>query len=357
MLAYLRLLVNPQDEQALLRVVNYPRRGIGDTTLRRLSAQADEEGRSLWEVMQAVQAHPKGASEIAIGKFVKLIQGFVEAMKEKDTDELALHVVRESGIWAHLKQDAWGFQDKEEWKKGGSRQIENVEALLQGIDEFTRSDEEDHSLAAFLQQVSLLTTADEEKGEDAVSLMTMHACKGLEFKVVFATGLTEGTLPDYRAVRALDIEEERRVFYVAITRAKERLFISYPREVVRYRRTDSTTPSRFLEEIEGAGVLFEKRDDYTNRGSRDWLDRPPARAHVDRGHVAGKGMKRVNALRGTRPAATELRTGDRVLHAKFGTGVVKRVEDYQDTPKVKVLFDQVGEKTLLLAFAKLKILP
>ena len=233
-----------------------------------------------------------------------------------------------------------------------------MDALLQGIETFMKDEEEElHTLAAFLQQVSLLTNADEDKEEDAVSLMTIHSCKGLEFKVVFTVGLVEGTLPDFRANTPHAMEEERRIFYVALTRAKEKVFILHPNVVTRYRRTEHCKPSRFLAEIEGKGTCAKNSEQQGSTG----------RYRQSFGHGEqptfsssrrSKGMVRLDELKGSKTSETDgLTVGTKVWHSTFGEGVIKERDVYQDMPKAKVLFEKVGEKTLLLAFAKLKILP
>ena len=347
-LAYLRLLVNPDDEQALLRIINYPRRGIGDATIEQLMARARAENISLWAVLQEVRKHPIRRTEQAIGEFVVLIKRLMKGAKEKNAEEITLDVVRESGIMKLLSEESWDFQEKEQWKRGETPALEHVETLLQNMADFVKDEEEeDPSLSTFLQKVSLLTTEDEKKEEETVSLMTMHGCKGLEFKVVFIVSAVEGILPDHRSETSHELEEERRVFYVALTRAMEKVFISYPRIITRYRRSETCAASRFLEEVEGPWADFGKRKEAA----------PPADVSL-----------RMNTARRLRPlsslkespaedAANGLTVGTKVWHAKFGMGVVQRLERYQSTPKAIVSFEKVGEKTMLLAFAKLKILP
>src|SRR5690606_33829233 len=247
-LAYLRVIVNPRDEENLKRIINYPVRGIGKTSLDRLILYASESGITLWEALQkAMSAGLKGASAQAIEKFVLMIKSLQTMLEKENAYKVALAAGKESGLVLEL------YNDK---SVEGLARYENIQELLNAIKEFTETPDEegelrDKSLGNYLQQITLLTDADnEEEDADTVKLMTIHAAKGLEFPCVFNVGLEENLFPSAMSLYDRSgLEEERRLFYVAVTRAKEKLWITYANSRYRFGSLVQNDPSRFLAEI------------------------------------------------------------------------------------------------------------
>lgn len=353
LIAYLRVVVNEKDEEALKRIINFPRRGIGDTTMDALAKKATEENMTLWE---AVCMHgPHSRSGKAITGFVDMMVAFREKLPDLQAYDLALWVARQSGLYDNYAADTT--------PEGISRK-ENIQALLDGIKEFTDSDEElytgevkDKSLSSYLQNIALLTDADEVSDEaEYVSLMSVHAAKGLEFEAVFLVGLEEQLFPSFMAMSSQDdIDEERRLFYVAITRAKTFLWLTYANSRYRYGQMRYNEPSRFLKEIDAANM-------------EESLSTPlqPAAEAIPRARVAG-------AFRPTpRPSASALkidpatfvasgpesiRQGAKVLHLKFGEGEVLAVEGSTENRVATIRFRDIEnpERRIMLKFAKLQV--
>ncbi len=376
LLAYFRLIVNPRDDEAFRRIVNYPTRGIGEVTLGRLTSSARAQGLSLWEV--AAESDDK-----KIGAFAELIQGLALMREELSLYEFGRQVAIRSGIVGHYRADG---------SAEATSALENIDELLNSMvatataDLATQNDgspESPLSLDEWLQNVALMTDADEEKGEerDKVSLMTVHSAKGLEFGHVFVMGLEEELFPSVRDGDTSEIEEERRLFYVALTRARERAFVSLADMRFVHGSMDFRRPSRFVREIAeefldgqaggerrpqpaavpGPGVTSGYAPKPTMRRT------PPSEATRP---VVPAGFKKVEpatkrqATPATRTAsAGELGEGVRVAHVKFGAGTILEVEPAAGATgpgdlKVVVEFDDpgAGRKTLLSKFAKLEIL-
>jgi DNA helicase II / ATP-dependent DNA helicase PcrA len=345
LIAYLRLTVNPNDEQALRRVINYPKRGIGDTTIAKLVVTAEETNHSIWEVASNATSMLGGRVGMAIEDFAIKIRSFAVIAGKNDAFDAATYIAKHSGVVEDL------YADK---SIEGLARYENLQELLNGIKEFVDDPEnEDKTLEAFLQNVALLSDADTKNQEDheAVTLMTIHSAKGLEFRNVYIVGMEENLFPSQMMLNSrADLEEERRLFYVAITRAEKRLTLSYATSRYQWGNLRSCEKSRFVDEIDQkfisfmageGGSVFEK---VLKRKSN--LIQPPVR-------------KTVNSY--TPPADFEpsdtsgLQEGMRVEHPKFGFGVVAKMDTQGNSPKAIISFDEAGEKTLLLSFAKLKI--
>lgn len=360
-LAYFRLIVNPDDDEALRRVINYPKRGIGDTTLSRLNEIAAASSRSLWDVLSESQEGLPDLSATArrrLSEFVSLIRELQESEYES-LYEQAADVVKRSGISAEI------FSDKS--IEGISRQ-ENLKELLNGIEEYSTSYAEERgenpSLGTFLNEVVLLTDQDTEGvAGDYVTLMTVHAAKGLEFKHIFIVGMEENLFPSMMNATEQGLEEERRLFYVAITRAKESCHISFAAERSRNGRTERSRPSRFLQELDDAYV--ERRvpqemlgghcqgDELPIHFSRsDAFERLPQPEPIRR-RLVRIGSSPVHEERMAHQQIGDLRVGDTVAHARFGIGIIESLEGEGDNAKAEVSFQQVGRKRLLLRFAKL----
>jgi DNA helicase-2/ATP-dependent DNA helicase PcrA len=345
LVAYLRFTTNQNDEEALKRIINLPKRGIGEGTVAKIIVAAGEAGMTLWEVVS--NAVPLLGTRLAgpIDTFATLIKSFRVLSGQKDAYETAAHIAKASGLLKELHEDK---------TVEGLARYENVQALLNAIKEFVDNPEnEDKSLSAFLQSVSLLTSAEDDKDtdRDKVTMMTIHMAKGLEFKYVYIVGLEEDLFPSQMMLTSrADLEEERRLFYVAITRAEKKLTLSYAETRYQYGRLKNCEPSRFLKEIDGDYLRtnhnLSNREAYVNSFVRNLTPRKPqqinATIHTPSSDFAPSDTSR-------------LAEGMKVEHAKFGFGVVKEIDASSNDRKARIFFDKAGEKTLLLSFAKLRI--
>ncbi len=367
LIAYLKLIVNPQDEEAFKRVINYPARGIGKVSLDKMIVLADENQLPLFEVANQIENLKFGTGSGKISEFAIMIKSFMAEAKKKDAYETAVWVARQTGLQRELISD--------KTPEGRSR-YENVEELLNGIKEYVESEEnEEKDLAAFLQNIALLTDADNDSddGGDKVMLMTIHAAKGLEFPVVVVAGLEENLFPSQMAMNTREeMEEERRLFYVAITRAEKKLFLTWASSRFRYGTLINCEPSRFLSEINpeflhvdiektaimaGMSALKSKK---LNESEEFYTSGPAVK-------VSGVGPLRPVAMKPKPIAAappdpnfiaddtSNLKEGQWVEHQKFGKGLVAKLEGFQGDRKATIRFDQQGEKQLVLKFAKLRI--
>ncbi|MFN3286055.1 MAG: ATP-dependent helicase [bacterium] len=321
LLSYLRVLVNPDDELSLLRALATPRRGVGETTLQRVRAFASEQGWTLWEAFRRVEEIPglPAAARRGVRAFVELVEGLRARAQAARAAELVEEVLERSGYRASLEEE--GTEDAQ-------ARLENVRELVTVAQEYEASTG-DPSLASFLEHLSLVTDADTyDESTDRVALMTLHAAKGLEFRAVFLCGLEEGIFPH---VRSLDdprqLEEERRLAYVGITRARERLFLSYARLRSLFGRTTANVPSRFLDEL--PEDVLERAEP----GPRPWEAPVPTAAPR---------------------AVPRLCPGDVVRHRHFGTGRVLEVEGEGEGAVATVHFQGVGTKRLALGYAPLE---
>jgi DNA helicase-2/ATP-dependent DNA helicase PcrA len=365
LLAYFRLTANPNDEEALKRVINYPKRGIGKTSFEKVIVAAnhystDETAVSLWDVIANPVKYPcgiPGGTQNKINAFVTAIKSYMVDLEKVDGYELAQTIAKSSGILKDL------YDDK---SPEGVARYENIQALLAGIKEFTESVDENETayLSDFMVDVALLTDADDEKDEDKdkITLMTIHASKGLEFPYVFIVGLEENLFPSQMALNSRsELEEERRLFYVALTRAEKLATLSYATSRYRWGNLITSEPSRFIEEID-PGFLEVKNP---SRGSGRSLNQVNLERKIG---TAGKKvfsdkerkLKRVTASdnkakSGTTASQLDLKVGYNVKHERFGKGKVIGLEG--DPPvKATVFFPKVGNKQLLLKFARLEVL-
>ncbi|MCC5939739.1 MAG: UvrD-helicase domain-containing protein [Lunatimonas sp.] len=352
LMAYLRFVVNPSDEEAFKRIVNYPKRGIGDTSVEKILVAAYEHDISIWEVITHASSFLSGRSASSLDDFSVMIRSFAMDMERKDAYEVASTVAKQSGILREL------YEDK---TIEGLNRYENVQELLNAIKEYVDSPENEiKTLGAFLQEIALLTDEDQNKNnQDVVTLMTIHASKGLEFKYVFVVGLEEDLFPSQMMMQSReDLEEERRLFYVATTRAMDRLYLSHAMTRYRYGRLLSCEPSRFLEELDPTYIKVNKK-----LGSSAASFQFPGRE----GNNGFVGLKRPAIREGItakvhtpspdfKPSNTNnLAEGMQVEHPKFGFGKVLKVETEGANRKASIHFDNFGDKTLLLSFAKLRI--
>ena len=371
LLAYFRLVLNHSDEEALMRVINYPARGIGKTSLEKITVAANQANKSMWEVIEnpgAYQLSLNAGTFNKIREFATMINSYGVQLQTKDAYELSKLIANSSGIFKDL------FQDKS--PEGVSR-YENIEELLNAIKEFTETEltEEQieeregnmtRGLDEFMQDVALLTDADtkDKDGGDYVSLMTIHAAKGLEFPYIFIVGLEENLFPSIQSLNSrTDLEEERRLFYVALTRAEKQLYISYAESRYKWGNLSMCEPSRFIEEIPEDFVdapqkmiSVKPKTDRNENIKKKQLNQTIT-------NINKKNLKKVSSVSATAAdksfdplVAEKLQTGMEVEHAKFGKGKVINVEGDASNKKATVFFAGVGQKQLLLKFAKLKIL-
>lgn len=373
LLAYLRLVINPNDEEALKRIINYPARGIGDTTLTRLVYVATQNQIGLGEVIHNVKRFPEiGSSAAKVENFAMMIEGFRGQLTTKNAFELATDVAKHSGLLKAL------YEDK---SIEGISRYENITELLNSIQEFVEDDEseDEKTLPIFLEKVALYTDEkkDDDPNRDCVSLMTIHASKGLEFPVVFIVGLEENLFPSQMALlNRSEIEEERRLFYVAITRAEQKLFLSFATSRFKHGSLLHCEPSRFLSEIDSnyldmSLASMKQRsmiDDIDSSfGGRSYGSQNSERYVSKKEPVKGPKIFTSSTTRSTASLPPEdpnfvsgditgLKVGDRVQHQRFGIGNVLTIEGEGDSKKAQVSFDSVGSKTLVLKFAKMRIL-
>jgi DNA helicase-2/ATP-dependent DNA helicase PcrA len=370
-IAYFRLAVNPNDGEALRRVINYPARGIGNTTLEKIGTAAADHGVSLWQVLEEPSACGLSVNKGTMAKlqgFHDLIERFRREVDTASAYDLGALIVRESGIM----NDVFLSNDPEDLSRK-----ENIEELLNGMNDFVASRQEEEGdnvrMTDFLSEVSLLSDQDNDKDEDTdkVTLMTVHSAKGLEFKNVFVVGLEEKLFPSAMAgdsPRAL--EEERRLCYVAITRAEEHCFLSYARSRFKYGKMEFAEPSRFLREIESAhrerpaGATSNPAQPAYSRPAQPAYSRPaqpaysrPAQPVYNR---PAQPQQRLKPLQTSAPSASagsaSVREGQAILHERFGRGVILKVEGTGENTKATVRFDNAGEKQLLMKFARFQII-
>lgn len=380
-ISYLRLIVNPHDEEAFKRVINYPSRGIGDTTVNKVIKAATENNVSLWTVLNAPVDYAlpiNSGTAKKLTDFREMIERFIEQNTRLSAEEMAAIVVKESGIVSSL------FQDRS--VEGISKQ-ENLQELLKGIAEFCelRREEgvEQVSLADFLSEVSLLTDQDNDKDEQAnkVTMMTVHAAKGLEFKNVFVVGLEEELFPSSMSKdNPRAVEEERRLFYVAITRAEENCVLTYAKSRFRNGQSTMCSPSRFLKDIDVRflDVPADSSAD-TFAAARERFQRPAFTSPFQQPRTVEKEepsfispvaqaqqrqrLTKVETTTST-PASSSapasdlsgLRVGAKVRHDRFGEGEVIAIEGDGGNAKATVAFTHFGQKQLLLKFARLTII-
>lgn len=361
LIAYLRLTFNPNDEEALKRIINYPRRGIGDTTVDRIIVSANQHQITPWEVICEPSKYLDGRISASVGNFAMMIQSFQVITTTLSAYDAATHIAQHSGLLKDL------YEDK---SVEGLNRYENIQELLNGVKEFSeREDIEEKGLAVFMQDIALLTNDDKDKNPnaDTVSLMTIHASKGLEFPRVFVVGLEENLFPSQMSLNSrTDLEEERRLFYVAVTRAESRLTLSYATSRFKFGTLISCEPSRFLDEID-AGYLEldftakttannpffdEERSSWSSKDTfskpKPASTKPKTTSILAKAHVPTPGFAPSDI--------SGLQVGMEVEHERFGFGKVITMDGNKPDIKATIFFKELGQKQLLLKFAKLRIL-
>lgn len=386
LLAYLRLAINPSDEEAFKRIINFPARGIGTTTLDRMANLANVHGKSLWEIASEANQYSdsfnKGTAT-KISNFILKVKNYREMINRgAPANEVAEEVGKNSGLLPELAKD--------KTPEGVSR-YENIQELLSSIEEFVATQKEledgNPSLENFLSDVALITDADTQANENepAISLMTIHQAKGLEFPYVFIAGMEENLFPNIMTLTSrVDLEEERRLFYVALTRAERKLHLTYCHTRYRWGKLNHNEPSRFIDEIDDAYVHFDVPDFHpydepkifgapnsfqtnsnssTNKRSMSESKSKASKKNENEttGGAYAPNRKNLRPLTSSEPAAEknndrvmELKENSRVIHDKFGRGVVISVTGEGSNAKATIRFEKAGEKTLLMKFARLR---
>ena len=377
-LAYLRVIINPKDEESLKRIINYPARGIGQTTIDKLVVGAKEHGLSLFQTAEKSGSLGIGINSGTVNKleqFVTLIKSFQIFNETANAFEIADKVTKKTHIVSDLKKDG---------TPEGVSKIENIEELLNGIKDFTEGQQEladaSGALTEFLEDVALATDFDSENKDentDRVSLMTIHLAKGLEYPYVYVVGMEEDLFPSPMNLDSRGgLEEERRLFYVALTRAEERAFLSYAQSRYRWGKLNSAEPSRFIEEIDEQYLDYQiPKSDYEFNplvntsifGSADvpkkqikkpksWEGKPNTVPNPTQ-------LKKLRKIQSTsqndsesKEHAIDLPLGTKVEHQRFGKGIVTLIEGVGNDKKATIKFNGTGDKKLLLRFAKLKII-
>lgn len=384
-IAYFRLAVNPNDEEAFKRVINYPARGIGQTTVSKILSAAMEHEVSMWTVINTPEQYELGVNKgtlAKIGVFRDMIASFIEQAQKLPANQVGMLIVKQSGIIADIYQDTT--------PENLSRQ-ENVEELVNGMQDFCdmRMEEgnENISLSDYLSEVSLMSDVDSDKGDDEhkVTLMTIHSAKGLEFGTVFVVGLEEGLFPNQMVSgNPREMEEERRLFYVAITRAKTHCYLSYAQCRFRYGQMEFSSPSRFLNDIDSRYLDWRKSMAIGGRSIDDDVELPWNRKSSLFGN--GAAQERPRPFRPTistpkpvppitrpvppsvatsperpsassaSPVSSRIAVGKHIVHNRFGRGEILHIEGTGDGTKATVRFENVGIKQLLLKFAKFEVI-
>lgn len=376
LLAYFRVVINPHDEQALLRIINYPTRGIGKTTIERLMVVADERQKGIWDVISSdTEPMPKDFNSGTVNKlhnFVTMIKSFQTLLNKQSAIELAKHICNTVGIIKDLKED-----DTPE----GQARVQNIEELLNAIMEFSdkqvdevTGEQNEVTLNKFMEDVALLTDQDnkDDEDDDRVTMMTIHSAKGLEFPYVYIVGLEENLFPGIQSLSTREeLEEERRLFYVALTRAETKLVLSHAESRYRWGNLTLSEPSRFIEEIDPSLIertkkasfrgtsSFNEGVNFSNPFSKNFQEKREYQKRVEQKQhtpYINNSVSTNSSSDFVAASPEEIVEGMRVMHQKFGQGNVIKVEGIGPNKKATVVFDECGTKQLMLKFAKLNIL-
>ncbi|MDC1355301.1 UvrD-helicase domain-containing protein [Flavobacteriaceae bacterium] len=375
-LSYLRLIINTSDEEALKRIINFPGRGIGQTTVDRLIVSANEHNKTIFEILKHLNELPiniNAGTKTKLQNFTTMIESFKVMSQTANAFDLAEHVCKATGLIQEFKKDG---------TPEGINRMENIEELLNGIKDFVEGQQEladsTGSIAEFLEDVALATDLDNEEGDDSdkVALMTIHLAKGLEFEYVFIVGLEEDLFPSAMSMNTRDeLEEERRLFYVALTRAEKQAYLTYALSRYRWGKLVDSEPSRFIEEIDEqyleivtpkeerrfnpmlSADIFGDIDTNTVRYKKPaYMKKKPKPAEKFKLSTP-KNLKKISDTKSSSNIIdTKLIVGDIVNHQRFGKGTVLSIEGKAADLKAEIKFENGGSKKLLLRFAKLEIL-
>ncbi|MBL7765391.1 MAG: exodeoxyribonuclease V subunit gamma [Chitinophagaceae bacterium] len=354
-IAYLRTLANPRDEEALRRIINYPARGIGTTTLNKISLHAQENDKTFWECLEiAHELGFKGATLTALQDFVMMIRNFQAMTEKKNAYEVAFEIGKASGLVRELHADK---------TPEGIGRYENIQELLNSIKEYTETPTEDGellelSLGSYLQQITLLTDADENKDEDqnVVKLMTVHASKGLEFPCVFVVGMEENIFPSSMSLYDReDLEEERRLFYVAVTRAKEKVWVSFANNRYRFGSLIQNDPSRFIDELPLALVDNSMAQKPKSKTVFTKSNNEPAALQQKKIPTSSTNTTHVPSADFKADEPSRMEQGMKVEHQRFGFGNILTLEGPMANKVATIDFGTMGQKKIMLNYAKLRI--
>lgn len=362
LLAYYRLAINTNDEEAFQRIINYPRRGIGSTTMQELNLLANTKNMPIWEVinqLEKIDTNINKGTKKKLKEFVIMIDDFSVKSRNYDAYTIAEEIAKQTGIFNDLYNDR---------SPEGVSRFENIQELLNGIKDFTETTlVETNKLSHFMQDVALLTDQDKETESDfnKVTLMTIHAAKGLEFPYVFIVGLEENLFPSIMSGESQEsLEEERRLFYVAITRAEKRLFLSFARTRFKWGQFIESQPSRFISEIEERYLQkkelhsFKKNYNTNNnfyKKTKQKNNKSPIYTQLNsRKNLTD--IKEISTNNINHENEGEIANGMQVKHNKFGKGKVISIDGEGSNKKATVFFNGIGQKQLLLKFARLEIL-
>ena len=382
MLAYLRLIMNPNDEEALIRIINFPARGIGESTLEKLTLTANHYKKSIFEIMYNInkipELHINASTRQKLTDFVVMILNLQAFNKEANAFEVAELVAKKTGLLQEFKKDG---------TPEGIAKMENIEEMLNGIKDFVAGQEDvadsTGSLSEYLEDVSLATDTDKEiDDDDRVALMTIHLAKGLEFPYVYVVGMEEDLFPSAKSIQSREeLEEERRLFYVALTRAEKQAYLTYAERRYRFGNLSDTEPSRFIEEIDGQYLqyltptlsnpnyrykplidrdIFGEVDKSKLRLQKPISGTPPSKnAPTADEQQRLRKLKPMNTMQNApinKVAYNGLEIGTMVYHERFGKGKVITLEGAGNDKKAQINFEVGGLKNILLRFAKLTII-
>ncbi len=361
LLAYYRLAINPNDEEAFKRIINYPTRGIGSTTIQRLNVFANEHNKTIWEIinhLEEAEININKGTQKKLKEFALMINNFIINSKQKDAHAIAEEIAKQTGLFNNL------YTDKS--PEGVSR-FENIQELLNGIKDFSETAEQGvNKLPDFMEDVALLTDQDKETEDDfnKVTLMTVHAAKGLEFPYVFVVGLEENLFPSMMSGESQEnLEEERRLFYVAITRAKKRLFLSFASTRFKWGQLTDCQPSRFISELDDKFLekheLTPKKKEYaSHKIYAKTKYKKKTYSPATKKFVTPKNLTNINRAKNisiNESDLSKIKTGMQVKHGRFGEGKVIAISGDGSNKKATVFFTGIGQKELLLKFAKLEL--
>ncbi|MFP4448072.1 MAG: ATP-dependent helicase [Bacteroidales bacterium] len=366
LMAYLRLCINKQDEEALFRIINFPARGIGKTSQDRIRAYANSEGVSSWEILKDPGKYPVNLTSGAINKikhFVQQINHFTEIAENNDAYDAAITVASKSGMLEEYENPTT-IEDQTKYQ--------NLQEILNGIKDFTTNYEGEGTptLIEYLEDISLMTNIDKEDQEDSdkVTLMTMHSAKGLEFKEVFLAGIEEGLFPSQMSMNTeKDVEEERRLFYVALTRAEEKATISYAKNRYKYGSSYPARPSRFIYDIDPNYMVFPEYNSIEEQEEEKSFTANNFSTQEKQNFISTHGSRKLKKVRSSankehtrsNPESEydgEFKEGMTIEHDRFGKGKILSLENAMPHTKAKIQFEKYGDKQLLLKYAKLKII-
>ena len=363
LLAYYRLAINPNDEEAFKRIINYPTRGIGTTTIQRLNVFANEHNKTIWEIinhLEEAEININKGTQKKLKEFALMINNFIINSKQKDAHTIAEEIAKQTGLFNNL------YTDKS--PEGVSR-FENIQELLNGIKDFSETTEQGvNKLPDFMEDVALLTDQDKETEDDfnKVTLMTVHAAKGLEFHYVFVVGLEENLFPSMMSGESQEnLEEERRLFYVAITRAKKRLFLSFASTRFKWGQLTDCQPSRFISELDDK---YLEKHEHTPKKKKEYNPykiyaktkyKKKEYSPTTKKFVSPKNLTNINRAKNisiNESDLSKIQNGMQVKHSRFGEGKVLSISGEGSNKKATVFFTGIGQKELLLKFAKLEII-